>query len=274
MVSSVSAAPWAAIRAMRGNSFSHNSTPQFQGLKPTLCPQPDRASFRLSSHPPLHWTLSTDIAWRKHGYVETECSVWSNMLGPKDVLLWKTIGSPVTVIWPSPALASAVCKTTSGLISTDAPLSSTPACSEEGTRTHTAPTYDRKIRGQHKRKWNLQKSFSLSITLFSVNFCTGSISYVDVDASTVRRNIQETIRTICQSKDSLRMLMSDSDRYHTWLIVQSELAFSPIIVSPDMFFTVASPLKNSSGSEDKLHILLVKTKKPLQCNSASLQLTR
>lgn len=58
--------------------------------------------------------------------------------------LMRNDGLPVVVVWPSVVLFSTPCSTTSGLISTDAPQSSTPAFNEEGTRTHTAPTYDRR----------------------------------------------------------------------------------------------------------------------------------
>lgn len=63
----------------------------------------------------------------------------------------KNNGLPVTVVWPSVVLFSTPCRATSGLTSTDAPRSSTPAFSEEGTRTHTAPTYERNG-GKTKKK--------------------------------------------------------------------------------------------------------------------------
>lgn len=65
---------------------------------------------------------------------------------------------PVTVVWPSVVLFSTPCRTTSGLISTDAPQSSTPAFNEEGTRTHTAPTYDRTMRDKQRKGMTVQYS--------------------------------------------------------------------------------------------------------------------
>lgn len=158
----------------------------------------------------------------------------------------KNNGLPVTVVWPSAVLFSTLCRTTSGLISTDAPQSSTPAFSEEGTRTHTAPVYDRRMWERRRRKWlNIwSRKKNCAFTFLGVNFGTAAISYVDIDASAVRRNLQETIWTICKSnnnKKRLRMLLAATDGYHTWLVVQSETACSPITVSPDMFFTVAFP---------------------------------
>lgn len=101
--------------------------------------------------------------------------------GEGGVLQRGAIGSPVTVVWPRAAFVWAPCRTTSGLRSTDAPLSSTAACSEEGTRTHTAPTYEGLIREQHKRG----RSFSCCFTLSSVHFRAGSVPDVGVDASAV-----------------------------------------------------------------------------------------
>lgn len=67
-------------------------------------------------------------------------------LGEEEVLRQETTGSPVTVVWPGAALVWAPWRTTSGLRSTSVPLSSTAACSEEGTRIHTAPAYEGAIR--------------------------------------------------------------------------------------------------------------------------------
>lgn len=71
-----------------------------------------------------------------------------HVVGPRggDVLQRGTTGSPVTVVWPGAAFVWAACRTTSGLRSTSVPLSSTAACSEEGTRTHTVPAFEGVIR--------------------------------------------------------------------------------------------------------------------------------
>lgn len=148
--------------------------------------------------------------------------------------------------WPSAALFSALCRTTSGLISTDAPHSSTPAFSEEGTRTHTAPEYDMAMREQHNMKWKMTQSGAgrknWMFTFLGADLGTAAIANVDIDGSTMRGDLQETIWPICQSKDSFRMFSAATDRYHTWLIAQSESACLPITVSPDVFVTVALPL--------------------------------
>lgn len=78
-------------------------------------------------------------------------------------------------------------------------------------------------------------------TFLGVNLGTAAIADVDIDGSAMRGNLQETIWPVCQSKDSFRMFVAATDRYHTWLVAQSESACLPITVSPDVFVTVALP---------------------------------
>lgn len=148
----------------------------------------------------------------------------------------KNNSSPVTVVWPSVVLFSTPCRTTSGLTSTDAPQSSTPAFNEEGTRTHTAPTYHRGMRGKTKKN-NMSQQIEQEgkTVVHEVNILLMLCVYPPHCG--VQRCHHLPHRHQClhcerkssgnylnhlQSKESLGLLLPAADRCHTWFIVQSE----------------------------------------------------
>lgn len=147
---------------------------------------------------------------------------------------------PVSMLWPWVVLFSTLCRTTSGLTSSDAPRSSTPALNEDGTRTLTVPGYDaawgrrkkRKTMTQKKRSSVLEGKLRLALwicssycafTFLTVEVSAAAVSHIDINASAVRGNLQETIWTICKSKANLRCFAFSG---HWWIPYAGHCAIS------------------------------------------------
>ncbi len=237
--------------------FCHNSAPKLQGLKPALCLQSDRASVRLSFHTLVPWRLLIYTAWEKNRFMGRKQNIlcwfscWRvtliNFAMKGDAM--KNNGIPVTLVWPSVVLFSTPCRTTSGLISTDAPQSFTPAFNEEGTRTHTAPTHDRRVR--RKRKTRLYRlncgdevSIFLAVFIYLPDCGFQHCHHLPHRHQCLRygRKSSGNYLNHLQKQRSLRLLLLLTERYRNMVSCAiTESACLPITVSPDTFFTVAWP---------------------------------
>lgn len=111
--------------------------------------------------------------------------------------------SPVTVVWPSVVLFITPCSTTSGLISTDVPHSCISAFNEEGTRTHTAPTHNRRMSDEHGETLSEKEGEHsyCRFTFLTVELGAATVSHMDVNGPAVRGNLKEAIRTICRRRN-------------------------------------------------------------------------